>query len=107
MRKFAILVLLSIVSLAAVAQERGAERRAAASSEHPAEAKGDEASKPPVAEKEAPEEKPVVTHHQMTVGGKPLHYTATVGMMPIKNEQTNKVEAHMFYVAYTLDNPPA
>jgi carboxypeptidase C (cathepsin A) len=28
-------------------------------------------------------------------------------MMPIKNEQTGKVEAHMFYVAYTIDNPPA
>ncbi|MGB9103972.1 MAG: peptidase S10, partial [Terriglobales bacterium] len=108
MRKFAVLVLLSIVSLAAVAQERGAERRGAMPAEHPAEARDDgQPPKPPVAEKEAPEEKPVVTHHQMSVGGKPLHYTATVGMMPIKNEQTNKVEAHMFYVAYTLDNPPA
>ncbi len=107
MRYSAILAFFVIFSLAAMAQERGAERRGATPAEHPAEAKGDEAPKPPVAEKEAPEEKPVVTHHQMTVGGKPLHYTATVGMMPIKNEQTNKVEAHMFYVAYTLDNPPA
>jgi carboxypeptidase C (cathepsin A) len=108
MRNFAVLVLLSIVCLTAVGQERGAERRGAMPAEHPAEARDDgQPPKPPVAEKEAPEEKPVVTHHQMTVGGKPLHYTATVGMMPIKNEQTNKVEAHMFYVAYALDNPPA
>ena len=85
------------------------ERRAPATEERTAEGEHarDHEAKPPVAEKEAPEEKPVVTHHQMTVGGKPLRYTATVGMMPIKNEQTNKVEAHMFYVAYTLDNPPA
>jgi carboxypeptidase C (cathepsin A) len=110
MRNFAILVVFAMVSLLALAQERGTERRGAPPAERPAEPRGDEAQerKPPVAdkEKEPPEEKPVVTHHQINVGGKPLRYTATVGMMPIKNEQTNKVEAHMFYVAYALDNPP-
>ena len=107
MRNLAFLVLLTLLSMFAAAQGR----RGAAPSEHPAEAKSDEAPKPPVADKEkekdAPEEKPVITHHQIAVGGKTLRYTATVGMMPIKNEQTNKVEAHMFYVAYTLDNPPS
>jgi carboxypeptidase C (cathepsin A) len=55
------------------------------------------------AEKEPPEEKPVVTHHKITAGGKTLAYTATTGRMPIKNEQEH-TEAEMFYVAYTLDN---
>ena len=50
----------------------------------------------------ATEEKPVVTHHKMTLNGKTLAYTATTGFMPIKDDQ-GKVEAHMFYVAYTLD----
>lgn len=49
-----------------------------------------------------PDEKPSVTHHKITVGGKVLAYTATVGHVPIKNEK-NEAEAQMFYVAYTLD----
>ena len=45
---------------------------------------------------------PVVTHHQISAGGKVLHYTATVGRLPIK-DITGTIEAEMFYVAYTLD----
>ena len=45
---------------------------------------------------------PVVTHHQITVDGKPLKYTATAGRLPIKRGD-GKIEAEMFYVAYTLD----
>ncbi len=45
---------------------------------------------------------PVVTHHQITVDGKPLKYTATTGRLPIKRGD-GKVEAEMFFVAYTLD----
>src|SRR6202021_2058583 len=45
---------------------------------------------------------PVVTHHQTTVDGKLLKYTATAGRLPIKRGD-GKVEAEMFYVAYTLD----
>ncbi|MGZ4788469.1 MAG: S10 family peptidase [Terriglobales bacterium] len=45
---------------------------------------------------------PVVTHHQITVDGKLLHYTATAGRLPIK-EDGGTIEAEMFYVAYTLD----
>ncbi|HUJ27949.1 MAG TPA: hypothetical protein VLW85_18135 [Myxococcales bacterium] len=41
---------------------------------------------------------PVVTHHQL---GK-LHYTATAGRLPIK-DQAGGIEAEMFFVAYTLD----
>src|SRR5215831_21017158 len=49
-----------------------------------------------------PEEPPVVTKHQIRVGGRTLSYTATVGMMPIKNRDGD-TEARMFYMAYTLD----
>jgi len=49
---------------------------------------------------------PVVTHHQITVGGKLLHYTATAGRMPIKDEG-GTIDAEMFYVAYTLDGAEA
>src|SRR6266550_5723254 len=49
-----------------------------------------------------PEESPVVTHHSITVGGKELRYTATVGMMPIKNRDS-ETEARIFFMAYTLD----
>jgi carboxypeptidase C (cathepsin A) len=45
---------------------------------------------------------PVVTHHQITLDGKALKYTATTGRLPIKRGD-GKIEAEMFFVAYTLD----
>src|SRR5262249_57335914 len=59
------------------------------------------------AKKEAPEPPPVVTHHELHVGGKTLRYTATTGMMPLKNVDTGEVEAHIFFIAYTLDGQSA
>src|SRR5437588_11096150 len=50
----------------------------------------------------APEEPPVITHHEIRAGGKVLRYTATVGMMPIKNRD-GETEARIFFMAYTLD----
>jgi len=49
---------------------------------------------------------PVVTHHQTTVDGKVLRYTATTGRLPIKRSD-GKIEAEMFFVAYTLDGQEA
>ena len=49
---------------------------------------------------------PMVTHHQITVDGKLLKYTATAGRLPIKRGD-GKIEAEMFYVAYTLDGQEA
>jgi len=49
---------------------------------------------------------PVVTHHQVTLEGKTLRYTATVGRLPIKRGD-GKIEAEMFFVAYTLDGQEA
>jgi carboxypeptidase C (cathepsin A) len=45
---------------------------------------------------------PIVTHHQISVDGQALKYTATAGRLPIKRGD-GKIEAEMFYVAYTLD----
>src|SRR5260370_10055208 len=49
---------------------------------------------------------PVVTHHQITVDGKVLKHTATAGRLPIKRGD-GRIEAQMFYVAYTLDGQEA
>lgn len=80
----------------------------------PGEKKSEEAkpaNAPPMQEEGQPQQNvkydmteaaPVVTHHQITVGGKLLHYTATAGRMPIKDEG-GTIDAEMFYVAYTLD----
>jgi len=49
---------------------------------------------------------PVVTHHQITVNGSVLKYTATAGRLPLKRAD-GKIEAEMFFVAYTLDGADA
>lgn len=49
---------------------------------------------------------PVVTHHQITLAGKALKYTATAGRLPIKRPD-GKIEAEMFFVAYSLDGQDA
>jgi carboxypeptidase C (cathepsin A) len=49
------------------------------------------------------DENPVVTHHSISVAGKTINYTATAAQMPIKNT-SGETEAHIFYMAYTLDN---
>ena len=49
---------------------------------------------------------PVVTHHTITVGGKSLAYTATTGRLPLKRAD-GKIEAEMFFIAYTLDGQDA
>jgi len=49
---------------------------------------------------------PVVTHHQTTVSGRTLSYAATAGRLPIKRGD-GKIEAEMFFVAYTLNGQDA
>jgi carboxypeptidase C (cathepsin A) len=53
----------------------------------------------------AGEEKPVITHHQITIGSRVVKYTVTAGLMPIKND-TGVIEAQVFFMAYTLDGVP-
>ena len=49
------------------------------------------------------EEPPVVTKHEIRIGSRVLRYTATVGMMPIKNREGD-IEARIFFTSYTVDN---
>ncbi len=65
-----------------------------------------ETPKPAAATQQA-EEPPVITKHNVSVGGRQLSYTTTTGFMPIKNASSGDTEARIFYMAYTLDNPPA
>jgi len=44
-----------------------------------------------------------VTHHQLTLNGTTLNYTATVGHLSALNLGNQAPEASFFYVAYTLD----
>jgi len=96
----------------------------AAQAEKPAEAaiKPEPAQEPKSSIREAPTERdkekdkeehydmteaaPVMTHHQITVDGRLLKYTATAGRLPIKRGD-GRIEAEMFYVAYTLDSQDA
>ncbi len=48
------------------------------------------------------EEHAVVTHHQITVGGHTISYTATAGNLILKTDK-GAPEASVFYVAYTED----
>ena len=126
LRWFAVLLIIFVPPLgASPAQQADASKSAAAkkqptapAAEKPAEnaAKPEAVAEPKPAQREAPADKekdkeehydmtempPVVTHHQITVDGKLLKYAATAGRLPIKRGD-GKIEAEMFYVAYTLD----
>src|SRR5205085_6714882 len=45
---------------------------------------------------------PVVTKHEVRVGGRTLRYTVTTGVMPLRNA-AGETEARIFYMAYTAD----
>lgn len=47
---------------------------------------------------------PVVTRHEVAVGERTLAYTATTGMMPLRDAK-GEIEAQIFFMAYTLDGP--
>lgn len=53
-----------------------------------------------------PQEKSSVTHHELTLNGKVLKYTATAGTLTIRDEE-EKPYGSIFYVAYTLDGTEA
>ena len=98
------LIVVMVLSFSAFGQRNRGDRppapAPAASPAEPAKPSGTPAAD---AKKEPAEVPPVVTHHEIHVGGKTLHYTATTGMMPLKNNDTGEVEAHIFFIAYTLD----
>ena len=55
-------------------------------------------------DKPAITEQPLITtRHTLTLDDKELAYTATVGMMPLKDEKGD-IQAQIFHTAYTLDS---
>lgn len=62
---------------------------------------GDEPASPK-SEAPAPAEKNAVTHHELSLNGHTLKYTATAGTLLIRDEE-DKPYGSIFYVAYTLD----
>ena len=66
------------------------------------DAKGDKKAEPAVSPTPVPAPAPAVTHRRMTLGGKPLAYTATASTIDLKNAKDEAV-ARMFSVAYTAD----
>ena len=53
-----------------------------------------------------PPEKTSATHHDGTLGGRTIHYTATAGTLLIHNDE-DKPYGSIFYVAYTEDGADA
>ena len=96
--------------------ESKAKKEEKQSEQKPAETASPEQKNEPSKEKDDDKDKeehydvsevaPVVTHHQITVNGSVLKYTATTGRLPLKRGD-GKVEAEMFFVAYTLDGADA
>ncbi len=77
-------------------------------SAHPAQP-GPAADKPPAADarpEAAGSSEAAVTHHVMRLRGDPIAYTATAGYIPLTDE-AGKLQAKIFYVAYTLDDGAA
>ena len=62
---------------------------------------------PPATLAQMLEEPDSLKKHTVNAGGRTLNYTTRTGFMPIRNAQTGETEAKIFYMAYTLDNPPA
>ncbi len=96
-RLIAVIVMFAAFSLALSAQQKesaDAPKAGEKSAKPAGDAEKDKAPK---------EEPPIVTHHEIHVGGKILRYTATTGFMPIRNEESGEIEANIFFMAYTLD----
>jgi carboxypeptidase C (cathepsin A) len=60
---------------------------------------------PPEPQKQQPipQERSSVTHHEITVNGQTLHYTATAGTLLIRDGEDDHPYGSIFSVAYTLD----
>jgi len=98
-RRLPVCILLAVASLVFLP---------AAHAQQPAAAPAADADKHKDADKETPipPEKSSVTHHDLTLGGKNLKYTATAGTLLVRDEE-DKPYGSIFYVAYTLDGADA
>jgi carboxypeptidase C (cathepsin A) len=89
---FLVWLILIIAAAPAFAQQPPREKPAAAP-----------ATQAPVAQPAMPA--PSTTQHTIKVGGKALNYTATAAMMPMTDD-SGKLMANIFYIAYTLNGVP-
>ena len=94
------LAALLFVWLSSLESRAFAQEQSAAQQQHQ-HASGDEPKDTPK-ESPVPPEKSSVTHHELSLAGKSLKYTATAGTLLIRDED-DKLYGSMFYVAYTLD----
>ncbi len=108
-----LLTLLSLLQLRAQepppaqthAQTKGETKSKPAEAASAATAKtGEPAKEKKETSKGSTDEEPVVTHHTVRAGGRDLKYTATAGLMPIKDAKGD-TEARIFFMAYVLDEP--
>jgi carboxypeptidase C (cathepsin A) len=102
MSGIASLILMMTLSLTAIPAQEPAPAQAQVGTK--GEVKGQPAATGEPAKKEAAKTaadgEPVATQHGVRVGGQELRYTATAGLMPIRDEK-GEVEARIFYMAYT------
>ncbi len=102
-----VLMVFSTTGLAAQqpgpAETAKAQAKGGAAASKTAPTKEAEPEKPKT--KTSTDEEPVITHHHISLDGKELKYTATAGLMPIKDAK-GETEARIFFIAYTWDEPP-
>ncbi|HEX6463996.1 MAG TPA: hypothetical protein VFZ98_06080, partial [Vicinamibacterales bacterium] len=85
-------LVIAVIAVPAAAQQRG---------QNPAQQQA--AAQPGAHEIAGPaDEKTSQTSHTLRLDGREIKYTATAGTLPIRGED-GKVQARMFYVAYTKD----
>src|SRR5262249_27648345 len=92
----------SIVLLAFLLFQPGQGRQGQFPGQQPSPSPGQGAQQPRPTP--TPEPPPVVTKHEIRVGGATIKYTAYAGMMPIKNRE-GETEANMFFTSYVVDQP--
>jgi carboxypeptidase C (cathepsin A) len=107
-RRGCVLVLGTLLLLGTIQAASGQERRrpdeARTGDQSAPDANKPDANKPESNKPEAiPPEKSSVTHHDLDLDGKPLHYTATAGTLLIRDGEDDHPYGSIFYVAYTLD----
>jgi carboxypeptidase C (cathepsin A) len=66
--------------------------------------KADDSAKEKEKAKSSTDEELVITHHRLHIDGRELVYSATAGLMPLKDTKGD-VEGRIFFMAYTQDDP--
>jgi carboxypeptidase C (cathepsin A) len=67
----------------------------------PEEKNAEQSDKAPIVK--IPDTPPIETQHHITINGRTLDYTATAGIMPLKDPDKDEITAGIFFMAYTLN----